>query len=271
MMEENSLSRITVFLILILVVVLLIAPSRSGASERFALVIGNANYDVLPNASAARNDTTVVASALSEAGYNVFGGGPHQDLSAEQLRAIVTQFSVEVAQAHGAMIYFSGRGAFLNGAMHLLGTNVGTTPSKSDGVDIQDALRILDRAGVTVKIMIVDVAHSPGTIVTQSGATAAFSASEANSAYRSLAGTLGGRQTPRGAFISFSARPGQLSMTALDGVSHYAAALAEVSKFPGSRLRDSFIAIRNIVLKRTNGAQTPWELSSLRRRFIFSE
>jgi uncharacterized caspase-like protein len=75
---------------------------------------------------------------------------------------------------------------------------------------------------------------------------------------------------PTGTFLAYSTRPGAVALDGTDGNSPFTRALAAEIAIDGQPIEQLFRATRVAVLEETNGAQTPWDASSLTREFFFS-
>jgi uncharacterized caspase-like protein len=90
--------------------------------------------------------------------------------------------------------------------------------------------------------------------------------SRPNEIGRGLAIVQGGA----GTLISFSTQPGTIALDGKGRNSPYSAALARQLAASHEDLGAMLIAIRNDVMKETDGRQVPWEHSALTGRFYFS-
>jgi uncharacterized caspase-like protein len=72
-----------------------------------------------------------------------------------------------------------------------------------------------------------------------------------------------------GTLISFSTQPGNVALDGAGGNSPYSAALVRQLRASKDDLSAILIAVRNDVMRETDGRQVPWEHSALTRRFYF--
>lgn len=89
---------------------------------------------------------------------------------------------------------------------------------------------------------------------------------------RSLGRGLGRMDAPTGTFLAFSTAPGRV---ALDGTgqrnSPFTRHLLSVMQKPGLPIEEAFKEVRRNVSRETNGAQVPWESTSLTGFFTFRQ
>jgi hypothetical protein len=75
---------------------------------------------------------------------------------------------------------------------------------------------------------------------------------------------------PTGTVLAYSTRPGAVALDGVDGNSPFTRALAAEIAADAQPIEQLFRNTRVAVLQETNGAQTPWDASSLTREFFFS-
>jgi hypothetical protein len=75
---------------------------------------------------------------------------------------------------------------------------------------------------------------------------------------------------PTGTLIAYSTSPGSVASDGEEMYGLYTQALLKQIQQPGLKVEDVFKNVRAEVLQRSNGAQTPWESSSLVGDFYFS-
>ncbi|MTI44759.1 putative caspase-like protein [Roseibium hamelinense] len=232
---------------------LVFAPLQTVASERHALVIGNADYNsnTLTALKNPANDAALVADSLKTAGFKV------QLVLNADLRAMkraVRDFTETLKQApQGSLsaFYYSGHGFEAGGRNYL-------APLEADLRDEVDAE--FEALSVDWVLTAVEKSHDGANIVI-------LDACRNTALTRSAGGTAGGfsllTSTPRGTFISFATAPGS---TATDGAglnSPYTAAIAREMLVPGATIEAVFKRVRQQVVDATGGEQVPWDHSSL--------
>jgi uncharacterized caspase-like protein len=142
------------------IALLVLGSALAFAEEnpRFALVIGNANYDGDAALAHSVNDATDVAQVLQTVGWKVTKvlDGDRKVMN----RAIATfRESLAAANNPSALLYYAGHGVQINGSNYLI--PVGLTIEIADDV-INDAVSLpsilqgFDDAHVAVSIVILD-------------------------------------------------------------------------------------------------------------------
>lgn len=94
-----------------------------GRESRVALVIGNGAYTAIQSAQ-------TIQMALEQVGFVViptwYGGGVHQDLTADDLRAVLQAFAEKLTPDTVALFYFAGEGAVVAGEDYMFGVDAGS-------------------------------------------------------------------------------------------------------------------------------------------------
>ena len=224
--------------------VVLTAPP-AGASERYALVIGNGHYayvEPLPNAV---RDATAMADALEALDFTVFEG---IDLTAEAFARLIDAFEESVAEADTIVLYYAGHG-FQIGGRHRL------TP-------VDAVLR--DRSRIDAETLVLEEVvarlHRPGR------RTIAFIDACRNDPLPPGArtGAVAGPpiRSGDGAFIAFATQPGTVSYDGAGTSSPFSQALLAHIGTPRLSLSGVMAQVRHDVSARTAGRQVPWHASS---------
>jgi hypothetical protein len=102
---------------LLAVAALFLFVGNAQASNRLALVIGNANYDHVPSLATPTADARAVAAALRGMGYVV---NVQTDMGNAMLRNVLSDFARQASGADAAIIYFAGYGITVDSQNYLL-------------------------------------------------------------------------------------------------------------------------------------------------------
>ncbi|MGS4886310.1 caspase family protein [Roseibium sp. MB-4] len=251
----GSLFKNTMFLAFVLVLTIC---GSAGASERHALVIGNADYDskTLTALKNPANDAALVADSLRSAGFTV---ELVLNANLRTMKRSVRDFSDKLKAAPKGSLsafYYSGHGFEAGGKNYL-------APLEADLRDEVDAE--FEALSVDWVLTAVESSHEGANIVI-------LDACRNTALTRSAGGTAGGfsllTSTPRGSFISFATAPGS---TATDGAglnSPYTAAIAREMLVPGASIETVFKRVRQQVVEATDGEQVPWDHSSLTQDIV---
>jgi Caspase domain len=113
----------------------------AGDVHRFALVIGNDNYQSVTPLRNARSDAKAVATALREVGFKVT---LEQDVTLVKLKAALRSFKSQISGGDDAVFYFSGHGVQFDGTNYLIPTDL--VPQSQEQVmdDSVPLQRVLD-------------------------------------------------------------------------------------------------------------------------------
>ncbi len=229
--------------------------SGSGflSNKRMALVIGNSDYESSPLRNPV-NDANLIGESLNEIGFQT---NVKENLSLKEMQAAVQNFTKELPKGAVGLFYFAGHGIQIDGRNFLI--PVDFDPAQPDvakqAVEVESVIRsIAAKSGLN--ILILDACRN---------APKGFSASANKKGLAEIKGA------PIGTFIAFSTAPGKTAKDGRGDNSPYSEALAENLRLRPSRLEDVFIRTRIQMDNVTSGEQTPWESSSIRTVFNFTE
>lgn len=235
--------------------VVLAARQAAASSERFALVIGNADYATVQQLNNPVNDAQLIGQTLVDLEFDVTLA---LDLSYDQMRAVIRDFG-EKLETHGAsataLVFYAGHAVQLDGANYLLPTDALISDESDisvDGLRLDMILHQIDHAKPAASFVILDACRDNP-----------FGAAV------NLVPGLARTGAPRDTLLAFSTAPGAVALDGVGTNSPYSAALAASMKAQGVTVEEMFKNVRRAVLSETNGAQTPWESSSLTRSVSF--
>lgn len=142
------------------------AQQTVAVTHRYALVIGNAHYDVPANvlANPAR-DANLVSAALRKQGFDVT---TLTDLDTVQMRGAVNDFAARAAHADMALVYYAGHAVAVDGTNYLFGVDLSVPLSQVTlGITQQSALSLkliqmaLNRAQIGARLIVLDSCRTP--------------------------------------------------------------------------------------------------------------
>jgi hypothetical protein len=244
-------------LLLIVCALLAICPPLASAAQgekRVALVIGNSAYQATSELKNPRNDATDMAAALRRLGFEVLEG---KDLDKRAMERLIRKFGLKLSGADLALFFYAGHGMQVGGQNYLIPTDA-RLASEGDAdfeaLQLSLVLKQMEREAKT-SIILLDACRD-------------------NPLARNLARTMGTRsaqvgqglaevRTGIGTLIGFSTQPGNVASDGTARNSPYAEALLRHIDAPGKDVSGVLIAVRNDVLKATEGRQVPWEHTSL--------
>ena len=249
-----------------------VSATPALAQKRFAFVIGNgayANVTKLPNAL---NDANATRTMLQEAGFDIT---PALDMSLAGLRGALDVFVDKVRRSGPdttALVYYAGHAVQLDGANYILPTDVRpqiATSIADQSLSLSDILRRLDSAGAKSKIAILDACrNNPFADRPTARGLALQIVDGANEGINSEAG-LARIDSNSGTFVAFATSPGSTAADGTGANSPFTTAFLREAREPGLAVEQIFRRIRLAVYDSTNGAQIPWDTSSLITEFSF--
>ncbi len=132
----------------------------SAASDRYALVIGNAKY---PDAEAPLkepiNDARDVADELKRDGFNVDIG---ENLTGEQMRRAFDRLYGKIKPGSVALVFFSGFGVQSNRQSYMIPVDAQIWTEadvRRDGFSLETVLGEINSRGAGVKIALIDASR----------------------------------------------------------------------------------------------------------------
>jgi hypothetical protein len=225
------------------------------AEQRVALVIGNSNYQSVPQLANPNNDARSVAQLLNSAGFEVTVA---TDQTRNDMVRGLQDFSNKVAN-HGpntvAMIYYAGHGVQLAGENYLVPIDARiAAPSDlpDNTVRLVDVMGTLETIPSRMRIVVLDACrNNPFPNVDDAG--------------RGLAIV----DAPSGSIVGYSTAPGMAAQDGDGNHSPYTSAFLNNARQPNLPIEQLFKRVRLEVNNTTSGRQTPWESSSLTSDFYF--
>ena len=245
------------FLRTVILSVFLFAVSAAIAEERIALVIGNSNYAEGALANPV-NDARLIAATLREVGFDVI---EQLDVDENAMERAIQDFGDRLEDAGKKAIglfYYAGHGVQVDGVNYLIPI----------GAEIDHARRIKTEAVST------DIVMDTFTYARNELNIVILDACRNNpyaSRTRSPQSGLSRMTAPTGTLIAYATSPGNVASDGDGENSPYSAALADGMMRKGELIEQMFKGVRRSVKTETNGAQEPWEASSLVGDFYFSE
>ncbi|MCR4745645.1 MAG: caspase family protein [Lachnospiraceae bacterium] len=219
--------------------------------KRYALCIGNNEYEILSKLSCAVKDAEAFAEKLSSLGFDV---NIEKNLRRNELCSAIVSISDKIAEYDAVLLYYAGHGFQVNGQNILAPIDFNNQDDIKTAVyrafPVDDLMHLLENNVNKTKVVIMD-------------------------ACRSILGTRGSGYdfvpmvAPQGSIIAFSTSPGQ---TAREGEQHglYTESLLQYMDLPRKPIETVFKKVRTDLAKRTNGTQVPWEHTSLIGEFYLN-
>src|SRR6185312_8436084 len=156
------------------------------------------------------------------------------------------------------VFYYAGHGVQLNGINYLLPVDSDIqdeTELQTRSYDINEMLNKMDSAKNRLNIIILDACRNNPLLRST----------------RSASNGLATMQQGTGTIVAYATQPGATAADGpMGGNSLYTQQLLLALSQPGLRVEDVFKQVRMEVYRRSSGAQTPWENSSLIGEFFFN-
>jgi hypothetical protein len=231
-------------------------PATESRS-RLAIVIGNSDYastriDDLGNA---KNDAIKLADSLTRLKFDVLLG---TNLTAGGFEKLFQEADKKLPAASAVLIFYSGHGLQLQGQNYLLPTDTPDPESLdavvSRAVKLNDVIARYSNRDRQTFIFLDACRNNP-----------------LGSKAPDVANGLAQIEVGENSFIAFATQPGNIAVDGVGDNSPFTTALLDNVEIPGLSISDMMIRVRNETEKSTLGRQVPWDQSSLREQFYFTE
>jgi len=228
---------------------------KGEAGLRFALVIGNADYQQTAKLRNPVNDVRAINSTLSELGFTVTA---LENADQRQMENAIRKFgkTLRTDRAIG-LFYYAGHGMQIDGENYLLPVEANPTNEddvRYDGVPVGKLLGQMKNAGNSMNVVILDACrNNPFT-----------------RNFRSNRRGLAQVTAPTGTFISYATAPGGVAADGDGKNGLYTEKLISHMLTPGLKLEEVFKKVRADVQSASNGKQVPWDSSSVTGDFYFA-
>jgi uncharacterized protein len=241
-----------------LIAALFLLAGAAGATDRVALVIGQAGYRNIAPLENTAKDAALIAQTLTDIGFEVT---QVNDAGYQDLRMALDRFAFRSETADLALVYYAGHGVEVQGTNYLIPVDANVTSYadvQRQSVSLNDLLAAVDHARV-MRIVILDSCRDnpfgdtlgPADDTGTTGTVAAGG------------GGLAPPSPDRGTLVAFAARDGQVALDGLAGNSPFAVALSDKMRIPGLEISLMFRQVRDAVLAATLNQQEPNTYGSL--------
>ncbi len=229
----------------------------ASSLTRYALIIGNADYQYLPTLDNPVNDANDMASTLTALGFSV---DVELDASQETMEDAIANFGRKLASGGVGLFYYAGHGIQVNDINYMIPTNAELKQAKDlkyKAVNIGQLLDEMNEARNGLNIVILDACRND-------------TLEEFHSAGRGLAREgLAEVNAPRGTLVAFATSPGSVAADGTGKNGTYTKHLLQQLKTPGLSIEEVFKKVLQGVEAETNDKQTPWTSSSFSGDFYF--
>ncbi|MEM7748638.1 MAG: caspase family protein [Pseudomonadota bacterium] len=234
--------------------------------KRVALVIGNGKYrhGVTPLANAG-NDGRDIAQSLKRLGFDVI---QIIDADLKASKAALRTFSQRAEGAEIALFFFAGHGIQVNGENYLLPTSVNLEQPEDvllQAVSLSDVMAAFAEAKPALAIVVLDACrNNPATGTLEENARSRGITSI------KIGKGLAKRSGLPGMMIVYSTDPDNVAADGIGRNSPFTKAMLTKMTEPEVEVRLMFGAVREAVVKATDGQQTPWMEEAVLGRFYFT-
>lgn len=239
-------------LILALAAALLGRPALAAEPLRVALVIGNATYREGPLKNPV-NDAKAMTAVLTEQGFSVIY---RQNATKAEMESAIADFGEKLEEGATGLFYYAGHGMQVNGRNYLIPVDAEIKSEQRVRLTTVDVDVVLDQMAAAqsrINMVILDACRN----------------NPFEGRLRSTGGGLAQINAPQGTLIAYATAPGRVAADGAGSNGLYTEELVRAIRQPGLKVEEVFKLVRAAVTRRSNGAQTPWEASSLVGDFYF--
>ena len=227
-----------------------VAPAWS--EKRVALVIGNAAYRDAPLRNPV-NDARAMTAKLKAMGFEVI---LRENATKLEMERAIADFGDLLGPDTVGMFFYAGHGLQVNGRNQLVPVDARIVSEQRVRLETVDADIVLEQMAAArnrVNLVILDACRI----------------NPFERRFRATGNGLAQMSAPEGTLISYATAPGRVAADGDGANGIFTAELIKAIEEPGLKVEDVFKRVRVAVTQRTNGAQTPWEASSLTGDFFF--
>ncbi len=254
-MNRNQ-SKLFALTLAVLLSCVLSTALASESRSRYALVIGNGEYQTMTRLANPVNDATDVAQELAQYGFAV---DLVTNASLGEMSRSVNQFMSTIGstqEVEAALFYYAGHGVQYNGSNYLIPVNM----------DIRSSYELLDKAlGMDSVVRGLEESRSKfNLIILDACRDNPFSATRGGDRGLSVMTTA-----KHGSMLVFATSPGDVAQDGAGRNSPFTDALLEAMRLPGVEIRPLITSVQRMVQERTGGGQVPWMNTSYTGEFYF--
>jgi hypothetical protein len=227
----------------------MVSPAGAQAPReepRLALLIGNSTYRDAPLRNPV-NDVRAMAQRLRELGFTVL---VHENASRRTMETAIVEFGRRLAEGGVGAFYYAGHGLQVRGRNYLVPVDAEIEDEASTrvaAVDVELLLEQMAEARNRVNLVILDACRNNPFERRMRGASRGLAAVDA----------------ARGTLVAYATAPGSVAADGDGKNGLYTEELLAALQEPNLKVEEVFKRVRINVARRSKGAQTPWESSSL--------
>ena len=229
------------------------AQSALLAQPKVALVLGNSKYKEAPLRNPA-NDARAIGEALKAMGFAVT---IKLDAGRSEMAAATQAYVQELAKKKAVgLFYYAGHGIQLAWRNYMLPVDaqIDTLADiQKQAVEVNSLLEGIKKASNALNVIILDACR--------------------DNPFGGLKGAdqkgLSQMDAPQSTLLAYATSPGNVASDGVGEHGLYTEFLLKELKVPEAKVEDVFKRVRLGVRRKTNGAQIPWESTSLEEDFYF--
>ncbi len=223
-------------------------------APKVALVLGNGAYKDVPVLRNPPNDAKAIAGALRALKFNVT---LLLDASRRDMQAAMRDYAqtLDATKCVG-LFYFAGHGLQIAWHNYLLPVDASienVDDVRKQGVDVDGLIKNLGRAANPMNIVILDACRE----------------NPFAKDFRERAKGLSQMDAPQSTLLAYATSPGNVASDGEGANGLYTENLLREMQVADAKIEDVFKRVRLGVRLRSNGAQIPWESTSLEEDFWF--
>ena len=226
--------------------------------KRVALVIGNGTYLHSMPLKTPANDASEMTEMLQKLGFEV-SRTLNADLS--EMTKSINDWTQKLGNNDIALFYFAGHGAEIDGENFLFPIDANPKNKADVAFEAYPVSRVLGKLATTkvlTNIILLDACRNNPFI----------------QRWSQIIGDVGGlanMSAPKGTFIGFAARPGEIASDGNRVKSLYTEAILKTIQLPNLTIDQIFNQVNKYVRSVSEGNQMPFKSSSLEDDFYFSK
>jgi hypothetical protein len=235
---------------------MVLAADAARAEKRVALVVGNSNYQTVPQLPNPSRDATAVAKMFRDAGFETVD--TLINVGNLEFKRAIRKFETIADQADIAVVYYAGHGVEISGVNYLIPVDArlaSDRDSEDEAIPLERLVASADGAK-RLRLIVLDACRDNPFVKSMRR--------ERKTATRAVSAGLGKVEpTSTDTLIAYAAKAGS---TADDGAglhSPFTTAVLKNLTVPGLDVRLAFGRVRDEVLKMTDSRQEPFVYGSL--------
>jgi uncharacterized protein YraI len=230
--------------------------------KRVALVFGNSAYEYAPILPNPKNDANDLTQTLERLGFTVIQG---LDQSKSAMEGTIRSFVRNIQDADVALFFYAGHAMQMGGKNFLIPIDAKLEDATSvdfETIELGMVLNYMNAPG-RLSIALLDACRD-NPLSRRFSRT--LSASRSSFVKRGLAAPVAGGGN---ILIGFATAPGEVALDGDEDNSPFTIALLKHIETPGLEIEIMLKRVKADVYAATQGSQSPWHNSALRREFYF--